>query len=178
MGKKYARGFLLHDLFPKNAIGAEIGIFRGYFSNAVLAYAKPKMYHMIDPWKFRKGWKRYDYKGKLIENQEIVDWMYKDIHKIYSKPNTKIHRGYSYDIIDEFEDEYFDFVYIDGDHAYLSVLQDLRLFYPKLKIGGLMSGDDWNIRGNRVKRAVREFTKEVGIEKINTRTGQFWFYRR
>ena len=104
--------------------------------------------------------------------------MYKDICKTYNKPNTKIHRAYSYDIIDQFEDEYFDFVYIDGDHAYLSVLQDLRLFYPKFKIGGLMSGDDWNIRGNRVKRAVKEFTKEVGVNKFNVRTGQFWFYRR
>lgn len=174
----YSRGFLLNQVFPKNSVGAEVGIFRGHFANALLPIVKPKMYHMIDPWKHRKGWKRYDYKGRLLTNQENVDWMYEDICKEFNKPNVKIHRAYSYDIIDEFDDEYFNFVYIDGDHNYHMVLQDLRLFYPKLKVGGIMAGDDWNIKGGRVKRAVKDFTREVGVKKFNVRTGQFWFRRR
>ena len=176
MGK--SRGFLLSEgIFPRKAIGAEIGIFRGAFANAVVNKIHPKMYHMIDPWKFRPNWKKYDYHGKLIDSPEMVEWMYEDICKRFDRPNIKIHRDFSYNVVDEFEDNYFDFVYVDGNHNYHAVLQDLRLYYPKIKDGGVMSGDDWSISGNRVKRAVREFTEEVGV-KFSVKQDQFWFHKR
>ena len=172
----YSRGFLLTEIFPKNAVGFEIGIFRGAFANSLVNKIHPKEYHMIDPWEYRSGWKRYDYNGKLLLSQDDVEWMVEDIRKRFDKPGIKIHRAYSYDVVNEFADGYFDFGYVDGNHNYHAVLQDMRLFYPKIKDGGVMAGDDWNIKGGRVKKAVRTFTAEVGV-KFNVRFGQFWFYK-
>ncbi len=38
---------------------------------------------------------------------------------------VKIHRGYSTDILEQFPDEYFDWIYIDGNHLYEYVKNDL-----------------------------------------------------
>jgi len=42
-----------------------------------------------------------------------------------------------------FADESLDFVYIDANHAYLHVLEDLRLWTPKVRSGGLVAGHDY-----------------------------------
>ena len=34
-------------------------------------------------------------------------------------------------------------LYIDGAHDYDSVLQDIELYYPKIKSGGLICGHDY-----------------------------------
>jgi cephalosporin hydroxylase len=171
------RGFLISDgIFPKNSIGAEIGIFMGVFASSVVNKVKPKMYHMIDPWKYRKNWAKYDYKGKPLLSQEDVEVIYQDICRKFDRPNVKIHRDYSYNVVNEFEDEYFDFLYIDGNHNYHAVLQDLTLYYPKIKVGGVIAGDDWKIKGDRVKRAVIEFTKKIGVN-YNIRANQYWFFK-
>ncbi|GAG35951.1 unnamed protein product, partial [marine sediment metagenome] len=40
------------------------------------------------------------------------------------------------------KDEYFDFIYIDADHRYSMVIQDLRNYYPKLVPSGMFCGHD------------------------------------
>lgn len=47
-----------------------------------------------------------------------------------------------------------DFVFIDGDHSYASVLRDIRKWLPRIAPGGLISGHD--ICRDEVARAVRE----------------------
>ncbi|MBU3591454.1 class I SAM-dependent methyltransferase [Polynucleobacter sp. 78F-HAINBA] len=56
---------------------------------------------------------------------------------------------------DQFQDESFDLVYIDGDHTYEGVVKDLAAWYPKVKKGGIICGDDIGWPG--VKKAVDEF---------------------
>jgi len=59
----------------------------------------------------------------------------------------------------KFSDNYFAFVYIDGNHDYDFVLQDLKLWFPKVKNKGLLFGDDYN-RPYGVSKAVAEFSYE------------------
>ena len=47
-----------------------------------------------------------------------------------------------------------DFVYVDGNHAYDFVKEDIKLYYPKLKIGGVLGGHDY--QDAPVKRAADE----------------------
>lgn len=42
-----------------------------------------------------------------------------------------------------FPNEYFDFIFIDANHEYDAVVADLDTWWPKLKSGGLFSGDDY-----------------------------------
>lgn len=168
-----------NGIFPKNAIGLELGIFRGDLAKNVIRELTPKMYYMIDPWKHHPGWKKKKYKGKYIVDQDFVEWMFQDICKEFDKPNVRIYRGFSYELVNEFEDEYFDFIYVDASHKYKDLLRDLTLYYPKLKDGGLMSGDDWLLEEgkNGVKEAVLEFTSKIGVVPTR-RKCQYWWRKK
>ena len=66
----------------------------------------------------------------------------------------------SQDIADKFEDEYFDWIYVDGDHCYDAVKADIDLYLPKLKHDGLIIGDDYGAVhewwGDSIIRAVQD----------------------
>src|SRR5690606_817074 len=49
-----------------------------------------------------------------------------------------------------------DLVFIDALHDYESVKQDIRLWWPKVRIGGMIAGHDFNHKWPGVERAVAE----------------------
>jgi len=53
-----------------------------------------------------------------------------------------------------FQDGSLDLVYIDANHAYEHVIEDIRDWLPKVKPGGIIAGHDYNMEG--VSRAVTE----------------------
>ena len=53
-----------------------------------------------------------------------------------------------------FDDLYFDYVYIDGDHSLEAVMNDMVAWFPKVRDGGVLAGHDY--RGD-VKKAVDEY---------------------
>ena len=57
----------------------------------------------------------------------------------------------------EFEDNFFDQIFIDADHSYESVRDDLAAWWSKLKSGGVMLGHDFTDGWPGVKKAVKEF---------------------
>jgi len=61
----------------------------------------------------------------------------------------------SVEAAEQFEDESLDFVLIDAAHDYENVIADLRSWWPKLKPGGVMAGDDFRWGG--VNKAYKEF---------------------
>lgn len=54
-----------------------------------------------------------------------------------------------------FDDESLDFVFIDADHSYEGVMEDMKLWHPKVKRGGVFAGHDYDWTG--VKAAVTDF---------------------
>lgn len=72
----------------------------------------------------------------------------------------------------EYEDEYFDIVYIDASHDYESVKRDIETWYPKVKNNGIICGDDYVAGWAGVIRAVDEkFSKNLNIVG-----NQQWWY--
>lgn len=61
-----------------------------------------------------------------------------------------------------FEDQSVDFIFIDGSHEYQDVKNDIEAWFPKIKIGGIMAGHDYNAW--EVQKAVNEFFSESKIE--------------
>ena len=49
-----------------------------------------------------------------------------------------------------FKDESLDFVFLDANHKYEYIKEDIELWYPKLKKGGIFSGHDcdWDLKTN------------------------------
>lgn len=55
------------------------------------------------------------------------------------------------------------FVYIDGDHLYQAVLDDLHRWWPLVLRGGLLAGDDFLHQGG-VRDAVKAFAQGLGLD--------------
>jgi hypothetical protein len=98
--------------------------------------------HCIDPW--------MDYED-YPEYKELQDTIYNTFKKnvVNSGISNKIveHRGFSHEQIPKFQDEYFDIIYIDGNHEPEYVLEDAVLSFRKLKKGGYMIFDDYGWGG-------------------------------
>ncbi len=81
---------------------------------------------------------------------------------LHGTPHSSPRRETSEKAAAQFEDDFFDWVYVDGNHLYEFVKRDLEVYLPKVKRGGLVICDDymegigeWWAGG--VKRAVDEF---------------------
>jgi predicted O-methyltransferase YrrM len=75
----------------------------------------------------------------------------------------KKHKGLSSDMFSKFDDNYFSMIFIDGSHDYKSVVDDMKLYYPKLKSGGIFAGHDYTQRDIGVIKAVNEFSEKYSI---------------
>jgi len=170
------RAFLLKEM-PKNSVCAEIGTFNGGFAEKILYFTTPKKLHLIDPWE--GSW------HDKAPSQDEMDNRYQNVLKLFNREinlgQVVINRGYSHEVCNNFEDNYFDWIfdwiYIDGNHQYEFVKKDLELYYPKIKVGGFIMGDDYHGKGkwwqDGVKRAVDEFIATKRVKLIKIKNGQF-----
>lgn len=70
-----------------------------------------------------------------------------------------------------YQDHSLEFVYIDASHDYQSVKEDILTWFNKVKIGGIIGGDDYGWKG--VEMAVKELipgAQPIGIKDSN------WYY--
>ncbi len=109
--------------------------------------------HCVDPW---EDYEEYDeYKG---EQPNIYEGFQRNIDRFGIKEKVREHRGYSHKVVQEFEDEFFDLIYVDGNHEPEYVLEDAVLCFRKLKKGGIMIFDDYGWGGfNRTLRGIEAF---------------------
>jgi predicted O-methyltransferase YrrM len=56
-----------------------------------------------------------------------------------------------------FEDDSLDFVFLDAAHEYVPVKQDIAVWWPKIKPGGILAGHDYDYIFPGVVKAVNEF---------------------
>jgi predicted O-methyltransferase YrrM len=126
----------------KDLVGVEIGVDIGVNAYNMLSVLDIKQLFLIEP----------DYKNICI--------IYKQLKKF---KNIIIIDGYSQHVFDLVPDN-LDFVYVDGDHRYNSVLQDIELYYPKVRCGGVFGGHDFNTNELGVCKAVIGFVEENDLE--------------
>lgn len=127
----------------------------------------PKVAIAIDPWTDDGVVSR----NSSGYSQEALNEQYQNLIELAKeKTFIQVIRKYSFDAVNDFPDNYFDFVYIDADHTYPAVLKDIQDWYPKVKKGGFLVGDDYrNVRkiktGIRfgVVKAVNEFANANGL---------------
>lgn len=170
------------DGMPKGSVCAEVGVHEGEFSRRILDTVKPKRLHLIDPWKHELGDQYHGawYGGCAPEGQATLDERYRRVKeqlaKEISADQVRIHRKPSSVASDDFEDLYFDWIYIDGNHLYEFVKQDLERYYPKVKVGGYIAGDDYGTKGwweNGVQKAVDEFVLQRQDLTLEVKGEQF-----
>ena len=141
----------LLQILPQQAICAEIGVASGDYSKKIYDITNPTKLHLIDMW----GTDRYGEECKQTVLAHFSDEI--DAGKVV------INEGCSTDVLQNFPDYYFDWVYIDTDHSYSTTAMELDLCRRKVKEQGIIAGHDfimgnWN-KGLRygVVEAVYEF---------------------
>lgn len=143
---------------------AEIGCLEGTFARTVLSQWKGQRYHMVDPWVTQAD----DVYREKQEHGERYEQMYQGALALAQEdPRVNVIRAISSFAVNDFKNGQLDCVYIDGNHAYKNVMEDMDLYWPKVKIGGIMGGHDflYNIEGGawiEVDAAVKRWASERG----------------
>ena len=75
-----------------------------------------------------------------------------------------------------YPDEYFDIVYIDASHEYECVKEDIISWLPKVKIGGILCGDDYCVGWPQVVKAVDEIL--VNVNRAGLNSNQQWWIKK
>jgi hypothetical protein len=132
--------------------GAEIGVYKGDNAEFILKLLEPTILYLIDPWNNFMDINSNEIIGEIqyIQTQERL--------KMYG--NKRLVKRTSLEASKLFDNKQLDFVYIDGDHSYRSIKQDLGLWYSKVKKGGILSGHDYHQTMEGVVLAVNEFCSD------------------
>jgi hypothetical protein len=123
----------------------EIGAFYGgnliSVEKLYASHPDSKLY-CIDPW---EDYAEYDeYKGEM----DLIYRSFQDNIKAAGiQHKISVYRGYSHIELIKLPDDYFDMIYIDGNHNPDAVLEDCVLSFRKLKVGGYMILDDYGFGG-------------------------------
>lgn len=139
----------------ENLVGLELGVYKAdSFMTILENCSNIKTLYGVDSYK-----PYYDvfenrqisiYESEMIKAESLLKQKY--------SPHTdkiKFFECSSIEAAKNIEDETLDFIFIDAEHSYDAVLQDLKLWYPKLKHGGLLSGHDYQMIS--VEKAVNDF---------------------
>lgn len=169
-------GFVLNELKLTGEM-AEIGVRRGDFTKSVLSVWTGQKYHAIDPWVVQEP----DVYREEQENQATQEAHLQAVQDI-KDVRLNIIRALSTEAEKRFELSSLDCVYLDGNHSYAAVLDDINAWWHKVKIGGILGGHDFENNtenGNwiEVEKAVMRWTKEHGKVFYVSPCGSWWIHK-
>lgn len=172
---------------PRHAVGAEVGAWKGDYSAHLLRATRPARLYLVDPWEYvydpdRPGNTLYG--GRNPRGQERLDAIHDEIVRRFEpqidRGQVNVWRRRSTVAATQL-DEPLDWVYIDAVHSYDEVKNDLEAWYPHVRDGGIVAGDDYGLSlgpwEDGVKRAVDEFARSHGC-KVKVIGDQFLLKKR
>lgn len=122
--------------------GVEVGTHRGEFAAKILQHWTEGNLYCVDPW---ENLPEYKEQAKYLwdstsRNQDLQHFI-SVVEPFY--PRCHWFQTTSKEAADRlFEDGELDFVYLDGNHEEPYVTEDIHLWWPKIKSGGLLAGHD------------------------------------
>ena len=169
----------------ENLVGAEIGVWKGdSFLTLLQNCPNIKTLHGVD---FFEPYDDYIAPNILNSNQPILTLDKKEIdfvklvcyHRLeYSGQKDKIrfHEMDSNEAAKYIDDDSLDFIFLDAYLTGEQVKNDLEVWYPKVKTGGIFSGHDWNCKD--VEVAVNNFRRDNNIIKTMCTYDYTWLWMK
>jgi predicted O-methyltransferase YrrM len=165
--------FNYEDLFqtlvnqvPNNGTFVEGGAWLGKSSAYLCDLAKDRInVYIVDTWKGSK--EEIETAHKLATETDIYQIF---LENMGDRKFTPI-RKESIEASKDFEDESCDVVFIDMDHSYEAVKQDLIHWFPKVKKGGYIAGHDIDWPG--VSKAINEFFPKEKLQAVSATSWMF-----
>lgn len=143
--------FLQENYGSGSLTGVEIGVARGKNSEEILEMLPVEKLYLVDPYDGSGDyWQdpENEVQRALAEAKQRLE-PYKDRIEWVRKTSSEAASSIPDDL---------DFVYIDGNHEYGYVKQDIENYWPKIREGGAIGGHNLEIDG--VTKAVWEFSRE------------------
>lgn len=151
--------------------GLEIGSDHGWTSDYLLEKVPNLTLYAVDPYSEYIDWNgapsSTDARNIALDN-------FNNVVKKYGDDKLILVRKTSDDAASDFEDNTFDFIFIDGIHTYEQVTKDCNNYISKLKKGGLLCGHDYGAVVG-VAKAVDEFASKEKKE-VNFTQQDVWYW--
>jgi len=154
---------LIEKVDVKDKVIVEIGSFLGVSTETFLLHEPKKMY-AIDPWGLagnstglappEREPNEADHFTEDHGGWDGVEQKFRDRVKSYQ--NIEIIKNFSVEAAKNFEEESLDFVYVDGNHEWEHVANDITSWWPKIKVNGYMGGHDFY--------ETKELCHAIGVE--------------
>jgi len=166
---------LLSSLPESFSHGIEIGVWEAWYTLHMLQ--RTNMFIVgIDPWTATDSYEdvdptaeNFDPRAKGPDGFLWQETRYMASYGGLSKYQEfggrwRLFRSFSHDIVHFFTPHAHDFIYIDGEHTYKAVSRDMADWWPKVKIGGILAGHDYNDSNPGTIKAVDEFAAKYNLE--------------
>lgn len=187
----------LGDLFQAEGFrsGAELGVQAGAFSKQLLSrWPSAEKFFLVDSWRHQENYQDFANGDEAAQDAALL--AAREALREF-EPKLVWLRNFTRDAAEIIRRSQgsLDFVYIDARHDYCGVMEDLRLYWPLVRRGGVMAGhdyetapdvravtpgQDWAVCGDStrhegaVKGAVDEFFGEKGVQVMVTYKEQHW----
>ena len=145
------------EYFDRPIVVVEIGTYLGNNARSMLEHMNIEKLYIIDPYE------RYE---------QYTCYPDKDFEKVYHAAQKKLAsyenkivwiKKHSNSAINDIPQA--DYIYIDGNHSYEYVLNDMQNYWPKIKNNGILAGHDIANKKS-VKKAYDQFLTDIKIEKV------------
>ncbi|KAL1523570.1 hypothetical protein AB1Y20_018506 [Prymnesium parvum] len=158
----------------------ELGVFRGEFAEANLKTWRGRRYYLVDLWAatdcvggdggacvYSNGSRSYDKRTAELRMARLGE---------RGRGRFELVQASTTDAASRFADGFFDWIYLDATHTYAAARQDILTWWPKLRVGGLFSGHDYQFQHQTigqgytfgVRDAVDEFASQRNIRVYST----------
>lgn len=143
----------------------ELGVFKAGFLSSLISDSAGilplKSWTGVDPY---MGTSQDPYTGSYWEDEEGAQRVYLGAQEVYDRAGQKLLRLKSESFFEQNAD-FYDLVYVDGDHSLQSAVFDLKASWSSLKPGGLLMFDDYgNTDTPQVTKAANIFMADLGSE--------------
>lgn len=140
--------------------GVEVGVERGLYSEQLAKHGL--ILDAVDPWLAYNGYREH-------VSQDKLNGFYEETKERLKPYQANVIRATSMGAVKTYPDSSLDFVYIDANHEFQHVTNDIAEWSKKVRVGGVVAGHDFNRNKKKdyichVKDVVQAWTYSHGIE--------------
>jgi len=142
------------NVVRKGGVGIELGVAEGVFSERVLRKHRLSHLFSVDLWAGDRSHTVDEYKTALTRLLP------------FKEKSTVLRMSFD-QALSLFNDQYFDFIYVDGyAHDPALTAHTLRSWWPKLKVGGILAGDDYHPHHQPHVDQINKFVSQYKLDPV------------
>jgi hypothetical protein len=148
---------------PKGGAIAEVGVAYGFFTSLLLRYLQPEKFIAIDSFALVAGNEPWNQTFLKDNNVTHLEFYRNKFQKEIETGILETKQGLSWEVLEQLPNKSLDYIYVDADHSYESVVKDIEQVKRKIRDDGIIQFNDYTLFdpldfiSYGVPRAVHEF---------------------